>query len=316
MNDFSFLGYKFSPLELSDNQRLSGFLSRYPQPLTGYTFATLAAWQPFFRYGWTFAGPETLLISCYLGPDSHIHMLQPIGPLPHEIAQLLVNNAAALPYKLKIIGASDQFIKENAGFAKSFTVLEDRAVSNYVYGAEALAKLRGRKYAKKRNLIAQAGNLYNWSIHELTSGLTPSCFAVLDSILDEEYPKVEGMLKRELTALECTLRHFDEFSQKGLLIAVDDRPVAFSIFEAISPTTVAIHFERALRSYKGLYQVINCETAKVIAAQGYKYINREEDLGDPGLRDAKMSYHPKEILPAYELSLKKSGPENGLNVDK
>jgi hypothetical protein len=88
------------------------------------------------------------------------------------------------------------------------------------------------------------------------------------------------------------------------LITVDDRPVAFSIYEAISPTTVAVHFERALRSYKGLYQVINCETAKVILSQGFEFINREEDLGDAGLRDAKMSYHPTEIIPAYELAYK------------
>lgn len=306
MNDFPFLGYQFLPVSLGDNKKLSDFLIRYPQRLTGYTFATLVAWQPFFRYGWTFAGPETLLISCFLDPDPQPHLLQPIGPLPSEIAQELIKNAAALPYTLKIIGVSDQFMNENAVFAKSFDACEDRAVSNYLYGAEALAKLRGRKYAKKRNLIAQARGLYRWSGQKLTSSLISSCFAVLDSIVNEEHPQVEGMLKRELSALECTLRYFDEFSQQGLLITVDTRPVAFSIFEAISPTTVAIHFERALRSYKGLYQIINRETAKIIAVQGFKYINREEDLGDPGLRDAKMSYHPKEIIPAYELSFKKT----------
>jgi hypothetical protein len=85
---------------------------------------------------------------------------------------------------------------------------------------------------------------------------------------------------------------------------VNGRPVAFSIYEAISPTTVAIHFERALRSYKGLYQVINWETAQVIARQEYEFINREEDLGDPGLRDAKRSYNPVKLIPAYELTFK------------
>jgi uncharacterized protein len=132
------------------------------------------------------------------------------------------------------------------------------------------------------------------------------CLAVLDSIFREERPPIEGMLKKELAALECTLSHFEEFDQKGLIISVEERPVAFSIYEAISPSTVAIHFERALRSYKGLYQVINLETAKVIAGQGFQFINREEDLGDPGLRDAKMSYHPTEIVPAYELTFKRT----------
>jgi hypothetical protein len=124
--------------------------------------------------------------------------------------------------------------------------------------------------------------------------------------MEEERPVLEGMMERELAALECTLRHFVEFDQQGILISVEGRPVAFSIYEAINPATVAIHFERALRSYKGLYQVVNWEAAKVIEAQGFEFINREEDLGDPGLRDAKLSYHPIEVVPAYEMTFKQS----------
>jgi hypothetical protein len=301
MNEFSFLGFKFSPLKLEDNNLLTSFLKQYPQRLTGYTFATLAAWKPLFRYSWTFAGPKTLLISCMLDPDPNPHLMQPVGELSASVAQSIAHHASTLPYPLRIIGVSNRFLKENPGFSVSFTVREDRAVSNYIYHASALAKLTGRKYAKKRNLIAQAASLYNWSSQPLTSELASGCFSVLDSIMQEEHPHVDGMLKMELAALECTLYHFDDFHQQGLLIFIDGRPVAFSIYEAISPNTVAVHFERALRSYKGLYQVVNCETAKIIAAQGFEFINREEDLGDPGLRDAKMSYHPIEVRPAHEM---------------
>jgi uncharacterized protein len=304
MNEFSFLGYRFSPLKLEDSGILTGYLKRYPQRLTGYTFATLATWKSFFHYHWTFAEPETLLISCTLDPDPNPHLIQPVGVMSTATAQSIINNAAALSYPLRVIGVSDQFLKDNPDFAGSFAAWEDRAVSNYLYSAASLAKLAGRKYSKKRNLIAQAAGLYRWSIQPLTLESTNGCFSVLESIIQEEHPLVEGMLERELAALECTLRHFDEFHQQGLLIFIDDRPVAFSIFEAINPSTIAVHFERALRSYKGLYQVINHETAKVIAAQGFEFINREEDLGDPGLRDAKTSYHPIEIIPAYELKYK------------
>ena len=304
MGALPFLGFEFSPVRLEDCRILADFLKRYPQPLTGYTFATLAAWNPFFHYQWALAEPEILLLSCILEPDPHPHLLQPIGILPPAVAQKLVRGAAELPYPLRIIGVCDRFLKENPDFVRSFTALEDRAVSNYVYSAAALAQLPGRKYAKKRNLLAQASSLYSWSGQPLTAALTDSCFAVLDSIVDEEHPVVEGMLARELAALQCTLRHFEEFRQQGLLISVEGRPAAFSIYEAISPTTAAVHFERALRSYKGLYQIVNWETAKVVAAEGFLFINREEDLGDPGLRDAKKSYHPTEIVPAYELTFK------------
>jgi hypothetical protein len=300
----TFLGFEFSDVQLSDSEFLAGLLRRHPQPLTGFTFSTLAAWHPFFHYKWVEAEPNTLLISCVLDPDPHPQLLQPVGPLSQELTQKLLKAAADLPYPLKIVGVCGRFLDDNPAFRDSFAVHEDRAVSNYVYSAAALATLAGRKYSKKRNLLSQASGQYKWSTRNITPSLIDSCFEVLDSIIREESPEVKGMLKRELDALECTLRHFEEFSQQGLIVSVEDRPVAFSIFEPINPTTIAVHFERALRSYKGLYQVINWETAKIVASQGFEFINREEDLGDTGLRDAKMSYHPIEIVPAYELNHK------------
>ena len=306
MTEHAFLGFEFSPIRLENCGNLTEFLRKYPQRLTGFTFATLAAWRPFFHYAWTFAEPELMLISCILEPDPHRHLLQPLGLISEGASRVLTAQMAELDYPLKIIGVSDVFLKDHPQFTQSFSIGEDRAVSNYLYSAEALAQLPGRKYAKKRNLLSQASSLYHWSCEALSSESIGQCFAVLDSILAEERPLVEGMLKRELAALDCTLRHFAEFGQQGLLVSVGGRPVAFSIFEAISPTTMAIHFERALRSYKGLYQVINCETAKVIFNQGFQFINREEDLGDAGLRHTKLSYHPIEIVPAYELTRKKT----------
>ncbi|HSW39972.1 MAG TPA: phosphatidylglycerol lysyltransferase domain-containing protein, partial [Acidobacteriota bacterium] len=237
-----------------------------------------------------------------LDPDTHL--LQPVGVFPPEAKSALLETASRLTYPLRIVGVCERFLEENLDFVRAFTVNEDQAASNYLYRAKDLAKLSGRKYAKKRNLISQAKSQYKWNARLLTPDLTPLCFQVLDTIIEEEHPDVEGMLERELAALERTLRNLEELEQQGLLIIVDDRPVAFSIFEAISPDTVAIHFERALRACKGLYQIINWEAAKVIEARGFGFINREEDLGDAGLRDAKMSYHPVKIIPSYELVYK------------
>jgi hypothetical protein len=88
------------------------------------------------------------------------------------------------------------------------------------------------------------------------------------------------------------------------MIRVHDRPVAFSDFEKQNVETAAVHFEKANRAYKGLYQVVNRETARMIDACGCHLVNREEDLGDTGLRKAKLSYHPLDIYPVYNLTLK------------
>lgn len=66
-----------------------------------------------------------------------------------------------------------------------------------------------------------------------------------------------------------------------------------------------VHFEKARRTYKGSFQVINREVARRIAAAGCALVNREEDLGDAGLRQAKLSYHPIEIYPVYDLTLRR-----------
>ena len=302
MNELSFLNVDFSPVELNQKQVLSEILKRYPQSLSGYTLATLAAWSPSFQYEWGFADPETLFISCLPPASSQRHLLQPVGVISPEIQQRLIQGSGELEYPLMLVNVSLRFLKEYPDFMKTFSLRENRSFSNYLYRTDALARLRGRKYSKKRNLLSQASNQYSWTCATLTADRTDACFEVLHSIQKEEQPVIEEMLAREIAALRYTLTHFEELQQQGLLVYVNDTPVAFSIFEEISPTTVAVHFERALRRFKGLYQVINLETAKVIAEQGYEFINREEDLGDPGLRDAKSSYHPVRIVPSYELT--------------
>ena len=305
MNEFFSPDVEFVPVGLNHHQTLGEFLKRYPQSLSGYTIAALVAWSPFYHYEWGYAGPDTLLISCTPDFGSTRHLLQPVGAVSSGILQRLIEGAAALPYPLRIVNVSNRFVKRNPALLDAFTLREERAFSNYLYRTDALARLRGRKYSKKRNLLSQASSQYAWTCIKLTADRKEACMEVLDSIEKEEHPQIEGMLAREIDALKYTLAHFKELDQQGLLILVEDVPVAFSIFEEISPTTVAVHFERALRRFKGLYQVINWETAKVIAEQGYEFVNREEDLGDPGLRDAKSSYHPTRIIPSYELRFRK-----------
>ena len=64
-----------------------------------------------------------------------------------------------------------------------------------------------------------------------------------------------------------------------------------------------LHFEKALSNIKGLYQYFDSECAKRLF-KGYKYINKESDMGDPGLAKSKKSYHPVMIVKSYKLIIK------------
>lgn len=111
-----------------------------------------------------------------------------------------------------------------------------------------------------------------------------------------------SFLPYELKALDYVLQNFQLLNEEGILIRVDGKVVAFSIFEPINPSTSIVHFEKAIKEYKGLYQLINRETSLKILSKGCSFINREEDMGIEGLRKAKLSYHPIELYPAKALA--------------
>lgn len=299
-----FLGFRWSPVTLDRGPELRRRLDGWPQPLAGFTFAALFGWDPVFRYGWCPLGPDTTLL-CFVHPTSgERHLLQPTGPLPSDLAERLREAARALPYPLRLVGACDPFLRENPAFTEGFDLIEDRDGANYLYRATDLALLQGRAYAKKRNLLSQAERLYAWTTEPLTAAHLDDVRAITRQRLVDLPAAERGPASWELVAHEQSLTHFERLGLEGLLVRVEGRATAFAIWERQTPDTAVIHFEGADREVKGLYQVVNRESARVIAGQGYAWINREEDMGDPGMRQAKLSYLPARLEPAWELRVR------------
>lgn len=300
-----FLGHYFRPVRLEDRAVMQDYLRRYPQRVSGYSFASLAAWAERYAVMWSRVAEECLLLSRTLGDDGERHLLQSIGQPSAACCRGLLADAAALPYRLKMVYVAKSYIEQNSEFCARFSANEDRGSANYIYLARDLADLPGGRYGKKRNLIAQFLTLFpNWEAVPLDRHCGELCRQILLTIAhgDGVAPD-DPSLKSELQALDFTMAHFDELEQSGLVIRIDGRPVAFSIFERQNVDTAVVHFEKALRSFKGLYQIVNRETARMIVAAGYHLLNREEDLDQPGLRQAKLSYFPLDIYPVFNLTL-------------
>tara|TARA_R110000751_G_scaffold85615_2_gene170863 strand:- start:80713 stop:81654 length:942 start_codon:yes stop_codon:yes gene_type:complete len=299
-----FLGHHFRPLTLADKDMLQDYLRRYPQHVSGYTFATLVAYAPIYGILWSRVGPECLLLARRLGAD--LHLLQPIGKPTDGCCDLLLAAAVALPYRLQMVYVANEYIEKNPRFCAHFLAEEDRASANYIYVARDLAELAGGRYAKKRNLIAQFQTLHpDWTVEPLDRNCASLCRQVLLEIATEDgIDPQDTSLAQELQALDFTMTHFDALEQNGVLVRVAGAPVGFAIWERQNVETAAVHFEKARRSFKGLYQMLNRETARAILAAGFHLINREEDVGDPGLRQAKLSYAPIDITPVFNLTLR------------
>lgn len=296
----------FKPLTLADKPVLQPILSRFSHPLSGYSFALLHVWHNYFNYAWQLMD-DTLMMSFDLHHGNIKRcLMQPIGDFGEKCQQTILKMAQEKTDPFHLFGISEAFIQKHKTFCSHFDIVYRLEYSDYIYKASDLAELKGEKYAKKRNLIHQACRAYKFTVDTLHAKNIDDAFFVLkrcDLEIPERGPSETRQGERQ--ALELALEHFGRLGFHGVLIRIDETPAAFAIYEVLPNQTAIVAFERALRTYKGLSQIINQETAKSLQQQGIEFINREEDLGDPGLRQAKMSYAPFKIEPSYSLTFRR-----------
>ncbi len=161
---------------------------------------------------------------------------------------------------------------------------------DYVYESEKLIELKGRKLHGKRNHIARFMDHNNWSFEEIGPDNLEDCREMMRQWL--EVNRDSGIdYSDEVLAIGDAFDHFTELKFSGGLIRVDGKAAAFTVGEPLNQDTFVLHFEKAFSHIQGAYPMINREYA-ARRLSGYRYINREEDMGLEGLRRAKLSYQP------------------------
>lgn len=180
------------------------------------------------------------------------------------------------------------------------TVTSDRDGFDYVYNSADLAELKGKKYHSKRNHL---NRFYenDWAFEPITKINIQECILVLKQWLAANSTETDPEKQAEGAVVLESLSSFNELGYSGGLLRVNGVPQAFTFGEPSADDTFVVHAEKALLNYQGAYAAINCEFAKTLAGQ-YRYINREDDAGSPGLRKAKLSYHPAFLEEKYFVS--------------
>jgi len=179
------------------------------------------------------------------------------------------------------------------------SIEEDRDNFDYLYNRCELAELTGKKFHKKKNHVNNFLNTY--PDHEqkpITKDLIPAVIEVLDQwhknlILRNE--DEDGDYEAAKEALE----KFDTLKLKGSIFFVNGKPAAYCLGESISGGRMfVVHFEKAVEEYRGIYQYMNKAFAEFLP-RFFTLINREQDLGSEGLRQAKMTYRPCGFVQKY-----------------
>lgn len=186
-------------------------------------------------------------------------------------------------------------------FPGKFQFESNRDFSDYIYSVEDLTNLSGKKYHSKRNHISRFKER-NWSFELITEDNIKECRLMNSKWCERNDCTRDPALAEECCAVQKSFKYFTELGFFGGLLRVDDEVVAYTIAERLNEDIVVVHIEKAFSEIQGAYPAINREFVANMC-QGYKYVNREEDLGVEGLRKAKLSYHPEILLDKYKITL-------------
>ena len=278
----------FRMFSLKDRNLIHGFLEQYELVSCEYSFFNLFCWQKEYDLCFCIYKNRLLVLD-----KKDNYFLMPLGKTlaPESLAELS-QNMKHLGKACDIALVPPEYLKTNPQIRKYYSAAPQKDSDEYIYSIEKLADLKGKKLQKKKNLISQFKRKNPaFCVKKIQGPLIKNSLALAKNILSTSKGRIKS-LQEEHAALEQALGIIDRSLLDGLAMTVEGKVVAFSIFSRLTPSTYDIHFEKSDLSFKGAAQVINHETAKFLKDK-CEYVNREQDLGIKGLRQAKLSWDPQ-----------------------
>ena len=189
-------------------------------------------------------------------------------------------------------------------FGDIFQVEYDRDAADYIYEREKLATLSGKKLHGKRNHINRFKDNHEWSYERLNDENQLEALAMLMEWKLQNCKPEDLEKHEEICVSKNSLIYYKELGLVGGILRADGKIVGLSVGEpAVNPDTFVVHIEKAFPDVQGAYPMINQQFV-LHEMEGFTYVNREEDMGEEGLRKAKMSYRPVFMLEKGFLRLK------------
>lgn len=290
----------FKPIELADRDMLREIVWEY-QPVTSeLTFTNLFIWRTHYKTLWSLF-KDWLIVLC-ADSGGRPYALQPIGPASRREATKMLFGWLREEKGLSapcIERADKRFISE-LGNEKDFIIEPEREHFDYVYLRDDLAKLAGRKYHGKKNHVNKIMQTHACTYAEINETYIQDCLAMQDTWCTCHKCAEDMNLMGEWGAIGDLLKHFQNLKVQGSVILINGKVEAFTIGELLNEQTAVVHIEKANTGINGLYTLINQQCCEK-AWQNVSYVNREQDLGNEGLRQAKLSYHPDYLSEKFKV---------------
>jgi len=282
------------PLDISDKPRLDRILDQLQPRISELTFAGLYLFRTAHDYHLSLIGDSVVVAG--KGYDGKCYCLQPLGGDAPGACDLLLADG------LELYGAEDALSNPFMNDVRC-EIVEDRDSFDYLYLREELATLPGNRFHKKKNRINYFAARHDHEVHTYSGQHLCGCLQLLDEwgrVAEVEGNRSFGL---EMDATAEALAQADILGLEGVAVTVAGVVRAFAVGERLNRETAVCHFEKADHFMEGLSQLVNREFARLLFAD-CRYINREQDLGEPGLRNAKLSYHPAELIRKFRVRRK------------
>lgn len=283
---------EFKRPQLEDKEIISGYFWNYPSRSCDRTFINGFLWARFYNAGFAIV-EDTLVFEDEL--DGEVSYSYPAGA-PENVKKAILKLEAHCKEKGAAFAihavTPEQFEELETLFPGEFQIAYNRDWADYVYEAEKLATLSGKKLHSKRNHINKFMATHDdWQYEPLTKENIEECFQMALLWRKENGCDDDEDKNSEMCVTLNSLRLFEELGAVGGILRVDGKIVAFTIGEPICEDTFVVHVEKAFADVDGAYTMINQQFVQHECLD-YKYVNREDDTGAEGLRKAKLSYKP------------------------
>ena len=287
-----------------DSRALFGdFLRRFPTPSCERAWANLRLYRD--SYDWHFAVVDDHLVTVSFRSG---HVQYPLGEelAPAALAELLTRAAAAGSRAPGCYDFPMDYPERHPGWEAYFTVENDPGEADYLYDLAHLVALSGSRLRKKHNQIRQFEREFagRFRFTPLNTGNLGAVLRLARELNSLQEPS--GSIAEENLALDRLETEFADpaLELRGIVLEIDGRTAGFSIYSPLGETVADIHFEKASREFRNSATMLTFALAESLLRQGFTVMNREQDLGDAGLRQAKRSWDPAALYSRGTLAVR------------
>jgi len=288
----------FRPVTLADRAFFEKHYAVYPQRHSDNTFTNMVCWNHFAGYTYAYV-EKNLILASTIGSVTRFR--PPIGPRNPALLRSLIRLASDVSDNEPIVLIDPDTALWMREICPGINLVPDRNHFEYVYRATDLAELPGGNYLTIRRQL----NKFRKNCASTVEPISEKNWDDAKRFLIEwcEWKGCESgdpVLANEKEAVFFAIDHMNDLPLRGLAIRVASKIGAISLYEPMTSDTALVHFEKGLPDCDGIYKAINSETAARLSKK-FTYINRESDLGVPGLREAKLRYHPHHMVEVWSM---------------